>query len=411
MTAQRILLIVLDGIGDRPHPALGGATPLSAARTPVLDRMAGEGATGIMDTIAPGIRPGSDTSHLALLGYPPREYYTGRGPLEAEGSGIRMRPGMIGFRANYATLGADGLIADRRAGRIHGTGPLSKAIEEGVDLSPFGVSFRFVSGAGHRAALALEGAGLGDGVGSNDPKHEGVPPAPFEPTTDRPEDAKTAMVLNEFVRQARPILYDHPLNRERLSQGLPPANEVLLRGAGRMGHFEPFGERYGLSGAVIAAATLITGIGKVVGLETIPVEGATGSVDTNLDGKVRATVEALATHGFVLLNIKGADESGHDGKAEQKRDFLERIDRALAPFLDLPETVIAICGDHSTPCTVKDHSADPVPVLIRGEGVRPDRVVQYDEFRCAEGGLHRIQGCDLLPILLDLIGKAHKYGA
>ncbi len=134
MTAQRILLIVLDGIGDRPHPALGGATPLSAARTPVLDRMAREGVTGIMDTIAPGIRPGSDTSHLALLGYPPEDCYTGRGPLEAEGSGIRMRPGMIGFRANYATLDPDGLVADRRAGRIHGTEPLSKAIEEGVDL-------------------------------------------------------------------------------------------------------------------------------------------------------------------------------------------------------------------------------------------------------------------------------------
>ena len=411
MTARKILLIVLDGIGDRPHPALGGATPLSAARTPVLDRMAREGVTGIMDTIAPGIRPGSDTSHLALLGYPPEDCYTGRGPLEAEGSGIRMRPGMIGFRANYATLDPNGLVADRRAGRIHGTEPLSKAIEEGVDLLSFGVSFRFVSGAGHRAALALEGSGLGDGVGSNDPKHEGVAPTRFEPTTVRPEDAKTAAVLNEFVRQARPILFDHPLNRERLAQGLPPANEVLLRGAGRMGHFEPFGERYGLAGAVVAAATLITGIGKVVGLETIPVEGATGSVDTNLEGKVRAVVDALESHGFVLLNIKGADEAGHDGKVEQKRDFIERIDGSLAPFLDLPETVIAVCGDHSTPCSVKDHSADPVPVLIHGEGVRPDRVDRYDEFRCAEGGLHRIRGRDLFPSLLDLIGKADKYGA
>ncbi len=178
-----------------------------------------------------------------------------------------------------------------------------------------------------------------------------------------------------------------------------------------MGHFEPFGERYGIAGAVVAAATLITGIGKVVGLETIHVEGATGSVDTNLEGKVRAVVDALETHGFVLLNIKGADESGHDGKAEQKRDFIERIDGALAPFLDLPGTVIAVCGDHSTPCTVMDHSADPVPVLIRGEGVRPDRVERYDEFRCAEGGLHRIRGRDLFPSLLDLIGKADKYGA
>lgn len=411
MTASRIVLIVLDGIGDRPHPALHGATPLSAARTPVLDRLAREGITGIMDTIAPGIRPGSDTSHLALLGYPPRECYTGRGPLEAEGSGIRMRPGMVGFRANYATLDSEGRVTDRRAGRIHGTEPLSKAIEEGVDLSSFGVRFRFVSGAGHRAALALEGEGLGDGVGSNDPKKEGVPPHSFVPTSDLPADAKTAAVLNEFVRQARPILFDHPLNRERLARGLLPANEVLLRGAGRMGHFQPFSERYGMNGAVVSAATLITGIGRVVGLGTIPVEGATGSIDSNIENKVEAVVRALETHSFVLLNIKGADESGHDGKAEQKRDFIARVDGALAPLLDLPETVIAVLGDHSTPCTVRDHSADPVPVLIRGEGVRPDRVERYDEFACAEGGLSRIRGCDLFPILLDLVDKAHKYGA
>jgi 2,3-bisphosphoglycerate-independent phosphoglycerate mutase len=411
MTARKILLVVLDGIGDRPDPALGGATPLSAARTPVLDRLAREGATGIMDTIAPGIRPGSDTSHLALLGYPPEDCYTGRGPLEAEGTGIRMRPGMIGFRANYATLDPGGIVTDRRAGRIHGTEPLSAAIEEGVDLSSFGVSFRFVSGAGHRAALALEGEGLGDGVGSNDPKHEGVPPTQFEPTSLSPGDAMTAAVLNEFVRQARPILFDHPLNRERLAAGLPPANEVLLRGAGRMGQFQPFAERHGITGAVIAAATLITGIGTVVGLERVGVEGATGSVDTNLEGKVRAVLEALGTHDFVLLNIKGADEAGHDGKAVEKRNFIQEIDASLAPFLDLGDTVIAVCGDHSTPCTVKDHSADPVPIMIRGEGVRPDRVERYDEFACAEGGLHRIRGRDLLPSLLDLIGKAHKYGA
>jgi 2,3-bisphosphoglycerate-independent phosphoglycerate mutase len=411
MTARRILMIVLDGIGDRPNPALGGATPLSAARTPVLDQLAREGATGIMDTIAPGIRPGSDTSHLALLGYPPRECYTGRGPLEAEGSGIHMRPGMIGFRANYATLDETGQVIDRRAGRIHGTEPLSRAIVEGVDLSEYGVSFQFVSGAGHRAALAIEGDGLGDGVGSNDPKKEGVPPLRFEPTSALPEDGKTAAVLNEFVRQARPILFDHPLNRERLAKGLLPANEVLLRGAGRMGRFQPFVERYGISGAVISAATLITGIGLVVGLESIPVEGATGSVDSNLDNKVRAVRDAFGSHDFVLLNIKGADESGHDGKAEQKRDFIETIDRALAPFLDLPDCVIAVLGDHSTPCTVKDHSADPVPLLVRGEGVRPDRIGSFDEFGCAEGGLGRLRGRDILPILLDLIDKAHKYGA
>ncbi|MDD1718315.1 MAG: phosphoglycerate mutase, partial [Methanoregulaceae archaeon] len=169
MTAGRILLIIFDGVSDRPCPDLGGRTPLQAAHTPVLDRISQEGCCGIMDTIAPGIRPGSDTAHLSLLGYPPGQYYTGRGPLEAEGSGIRMEPGMIGFRCNYATVDPEGNVIDRRAGRIHETRSLSKSIRDRVDLSSFGVELFFSSGAGHRAALALRGEGLGDGVSSNDP--------------------------------------------------------------------------------------------------------------------------------------------------------------------------------------------------------------------------------------------------
>ena len=135
MTAHKVVLLVLDGVSDRPCPDLGGKTPLQTAKTPFLDQVAKEGITGIMDTIAPGVRPGSDTAHLALLGYPPEEYYTGRGPLEAEGTGIHMEPGMIGFRCNYATLDSQGLVADRRAGRIHDTEDLSAAIQSGVDLS------------------------------------------------------------------------------------------------------------------------------------------------------------------------------------------------------------------------------------------------------------------------------------
>ncbi len=411
MTAQKILLLVLDGISDRPCTSLGGLTPLQAADTPNLDRFAAEGITGIMDTIAPGIRPGSDTAHLSLLGYPPERYYTGRGPLEAEGSGIHMEPGMIGFRCNFATVNGNGLITDRRAGRIHDTGELSAAIRDGVDLSAYEVGFRFESGAGHRAALAFVGDLLGDRVTSNDPKKEGAEPLSIRPIGDAPADEKTAAVCNEFIRQSREILFDHPLNIERLEQGLPPANLLLIRGAGRMGHFEPFEERYGLSGSVISAATLISGIGMVVGLEHIPVPGATGSVDSDLDAKVAATLRELEQKDFALLNIKGADEAGHDGKPEQKRDFIEVIDAALAPFGALEGCLLVICGDHSTPCSVKDHSADPVPLVIRGDGVRTDRIQRFDEISCAEGGINRIRGLDLMPIALDLINKAHKYGA
>ncbi|ACL17920.1 2,3-bisphosphoglycerate-independent phosphoglycerate mutase [Methanosphaerula palustris] len=410
MTAHKIVMLVLDGIGDRPCGELAGMTPLQAAKTPILDQLAAEGITGIMDTIGPGIRPGSDTSHLSLLGYPPESYYTGRGPLEAEGCGIHMEHGMIGFRANFATQNDHGLVTDRRAGRIHDTRLLSAAITDQVDLSAFGVTFSFASGAGHRAALALSGEGLGAGVTSNDPKEDGVAPHQVMPVSANPEDQKTAAVCNEFIRQSTAILADHPMNRARVLNGESPASVVLIRGAGEMGGFEPFQQRYDLSGAVIAAATLVTGIGKAVGLEYIPVEGVTGSTTTNLTGKVQTLMATLDTHDFVLLNIKGADEAGHDGHAIEKRDFIERIDAALALLLERNDCIIAVMGDHSTPCPIKEHSADPVPVLIRGDGVRVDLVQAYDEIACAAGGLNRIRGADILWILLDLIDKTHKYG-
>jgi 2,3-bisphosphoglycerate-independent phosphoglycerate mutase len=364
-----------------------------------------------MDPIGPGIRPGSDTSHLSLLGYPPEKYYTGRGPLEAEGTGITMAPGMIGFRCNYATVDESGRVVDRRAGRIHRTDALSRAVEDTVDLSTLGIEFILRSGVGHRAALAFSGEGLGPHVTSNDPKKEGMHPPSFAPLCDSAADRKTADALNEFIRQAVPVLSRHPLNKERKEKGLPMANTILIRGAGLMGTFETFRERYGLSGSVISAATLITGIGKAVGLRYIPVEGATGSSDTNLTGKVRAALDELTDQDFVLLNIKGADEAGHDGLETEKKVFIEKVDAALDPLLHERDCLIVICADHSTPCSIRDHSADPVPLVMRGEGVRPDAVTRFDEIACAEGGLNRISGGALMPIICDLINRTKKYGA
>jgi len=411
MTAKKILFIVLDGISDRPCPELGGLTPLSAAKKPVLDRLAHEGICGIMDTIAAGVRPGSDTAHLALLGYDPYKYYTGRGPLECEGTGIHMEPGMIGFRCNYATVSKDGIITDRRAGRIHDTTDLSRAIQDGVDLSKYGVEFVFRSGAGHRASLALKGKGIGHCVSSNDPKKDGVAPLTVQPVKQTAEDVKTAGICNEFVRQSGRILFDHAINQKRVSGGLNPANIVLMRGAGEMGHFEPFTNKFGITGSVISAASLVNGIGSAVGLSRVPVQGITGSQDSNIPNKITAAINELKTRDFVLVNIKGGDESGHDGLPVQKRDFITKTDRALAPLLNLNDCIIVICADHSTPCSIKDHSADPVPVLIHGKGVRVDDVERFDEYSCARGGLNRICGTSLLATALDLINKTHKFGA
>ncbi len=411
MTACKVLLLILDGVSDRPCDVLGGKTPLQAARTPVLDRIAREGICGIMDPIGPGIRPGSDTAHLSLLGYPPEQYYTGRGPLEALGTGIEMDPGMIGFRCNYATLDDKGRVIDRRAGRIHDTSELARSIREGVDLSGLGVTFDFRSGAGHRAALALRGENLGACVSSNDPKKDGYVPPAFRETRDSDLDRRTAAALNEFVRQANRILAHHPLNRERERAGLAAANTILIRGAGKMGTFPPFLKKYGLSGSVITAATLISGIGKAIGLEQVRVPGATGSTDTNLEGKVSATIRELETRDFVMLNIKGADEAGHDGHAEEKRDFIEKIDAALVPLLSLDSCLLVICADHSTPCSIRDHSADPVPLILHGSGVRIDGVNRFDELACPCGGMLRIRGADLMPVICDLIDRTSKYGA
>ncbi len=411
MTARKVLLLIIDGVSDRPCSELGRLTPLQAARTPILDRITAEGVSGIMDTIGPGIRPGSDTSHLSLLGYPPEQYYTGRGPLEAAGTGISMEPGMVGFRCNYATIDESGRVIDRRAGRIHHTSPLSEEVEGKVDLSSFGVEVLFRSGAGHRAALAFRGAGIGACVSSNDPKKEGIQPPAFLPLRDSAADRKTTEALNEFIRQSLPLLAKHPLNQDRRKRGLPLANMILVRGAGQMGTYEPFSERYGLSGSVISAATLITGIGKSLGLRYVPVEGATGSSDTNLEGKVKAALTELKEQDFVLLNIKGADEAGHDGHAIEKKKFIEHIDAALEPLLCTDECLIVICADHSTPCSIRDHSADPVPLVIWGDDVRTDAVMQFDEVACAQGGLNRITGHSLMPIICDLINRAKKYGA
>lgn len=405
MTASKILLLIIDGVGDRPCPSLGNKTPLQAAHLPNLDYLAATGICGIMDPVAPGIRAGSDTSHLSLLGYPPQTYYTGRGPLEAAGCGIAMEPGMIGFRANYATV-ENGLVSDRRAGRIEDTHEISRAVKEGVDLSKYGVTIEFEPGTGHRAALALKGKGLSAAVSTNDPKKTGAKPLTIVPTDSSAEAKHTAEVCNEFARQAAEILENHPVNAARKAAGKNPANCVLIRGAGEMGVYEPFEKKHELTGSVVAAAALIAGIGVSVGLERIPVLPT-----TPVEEQVSLVMKELDKKDFVLFNLKNADEYGHDGKAEEKTAFLEKIDAALKPFIDREDLLIAVCGDHSTPCTIKEHSADPVPLILHGDGVRTDRVMAYDEISCAAGAMCRITGGSLMAIMLDLVDKTHKYGA
>lgn len=406
-----VLLIVVDGLSDRP---VNGKTPLSVARKPNLDRLAEIGINGIMDTIAPGIRPGSDTSHLALLGYNPYKYYSGRGPIEAAGVGIDVQPGDVAFRANFATVEGDGsvfdkTVVDRRAGRIEDTTELIKALRE-IELP---VELLIERGTGHRAAVVFRGEGLSDKVGDTDPKAVGKKVKRCVPLADDEKARRTAEIVNEFMQKAHEVLENHPLNRERAERGLLKANALLLRGAGEMPHIPSFEERTGLKLCVIAATALIKGVGKIVGADVITPEGATGNKNTNLEAKVRAAMNALENYDVILLHIKATDELGHDGDFEGKKAFIEKLDESIAPLLELnfSENCLILTADHSTPVRVRDHTADPVPVVVVHEDVRRDEVRTFSEFEAYKGGLCRIRGMDLLNIALDLLNLAKKFGA
>ena len=409
---KKVLMIVIDGGADR---SINGKTPFSVADKPNLDEIARRGINGIMDTIAPGIRPGSDTAHLALLGYNPFEYYTGRGPIEAAGAGIDVKPGDVAFRVNFGTVEGEGsifdkVVVDRRAGRVSDTEELVKAINEGVKLD---VDFVLAKGSGHRAALVLRGEGLSDRISDTDPKKMGKKVKRCVPLDESEAAKRTAEIVNDFMEQAHRILEAHPFNKERAEQGLLKANALLLRGAGKVPHVPKFQERYGMSLAVVAGTTLIKGIGKFLGGDVIDVEGASGAADTDMDAKVDAALKALKTHDFVLLHFKAADELGHDGNFEGKKEFIERLDASLRPILslDFSEICMVVLSDHSTPVNVREHTADPVPVTIVFDGVRVDEVTSFSEFQAYKGGLCRIRGVDIVNIVLDLIDHTSKFGA
>jgi 2,3-bisphosphoglycerate-independent phosphoglycerate mutase len=426
---MKVLLIICDGMADRPIPELANKTPLEIAKTTNMDWLAKHGVCGIMDPIAPGIPPGSDTAHLALLGYDPFEVYSGRGPFEAAGAGIELQAGDVAFRANFATIDDSGVVTDRRAGRIHETEALSEALQK---IKIKGAMFIFKKTVGHRAALVLRGDGLSHEVCDSDPHRVGVKPLKIAPLLQAPVPVfpayplitggvrkyiirrrradKTSKWLNEFSKRAHEVLKGHPLNLEREKQGLPPANYILIRGGGVVPNLAPLHERLNLDGVCVAVAALVKGVCRLAGMTVLDVPGATGSADTDLDAEVKTALKALEDHEFVLLHLKGFDEAGHDGNFRAKIDLIERTDAILGQFIDSVD-LIAIAPDHTTPVSVGDHTGDPVPILISGEGVRADDVQEFGERAVTKGGLGRIRGKDLLPILANLMGKLPKFGA
>lgn len=411
---MKAVLVLGDGMADRPVKELGGLTPLQAAKTPSMDKIAKLGVCGLMDPISPGIPPGSDTAHLAIFGYDPFKVYEGRGVFEALGIGLNVKKGDLCFRSNFATVDEHMVVLDRRAGRIEeGEEELAKALD-GIELESFPeIEVIFKHSTEHRGSLILRGPDLSRMVSGSDPEMENVAVQKFIPLERSREANRTARILSTLTEEFHKILESHPLNVKRRARGLLPANIVLLRGASVLPRLEPITERYKIKALCVAAGALYRGVCKAVGMDLIDVPGATGTVETDVIAKAKAAVEGLLKYDFIFVHVKGTDNASHDGNIKQKIRMIERIDALLEHILkntDENELIIAVTADHTTSVTLGYHTGDPVPLAIMGPGVRADSVQRYSEIDCAVGGLGRIRGLDLTPILMNYIGRVKKYG-
>ena len=408
---MKTLFFIADGMSDLPCKELNGHTPLEAAKTPNMDLIAKKGISGIMDVINPGIVPGSDVAHLALFGLNPYEYYTGRGPFEAAGLDIKVNPGDIAARVNFATRDAEGIVIDRRAGRIiEGTSELADLLD-GLEID--GVKILFKAGTEHRAALVLRGIGLSDRVQSNDPKKEGKPFYEVKALEDTDAAVKTANIIKKLIEIAEDKFLTADVNKRRASANQLLANTLLIRGFGQAPHIPSFYQRTNLKSVCVAGGGLYKGVARLLGMDVIDVPGATGGVTSDLEMKVKHAIEALDNYDFVFLHIKGTDNYGHDGNVPGKKEFIEKIDKAIEPLVKVCERgdLVVMLSDHSTPCIIKDHTADPVPVVIAGGNVRIDDVTSYGERVCAKGGNLRFNGIHLLSIIISAMGLGKKFGA
>ncbi len=387
-TDTRILLAVIDGIGDVSSAELGGRTPLEAAETPELDRLVPESALGMHIPVSHGITPGSGPAHLALFGYDPVAFEVGRGVLAALGMEFNLEFGDLAVRINFCTVDDNGLITDRRAGRISTdkctelVGLLSNIEIDDVEIFVFPVKQ-------HRACVVFRGEGLDDNIVDTDPGLTGEKPLSVTGS------GKSARVVRDFIRDAGRILQDRH-----------PANFILLRGFSLYEEFPSMRERFRLTPAVAALYPMYKGVARFVGMDVFRCE------PEDLDGQARAVEKALESgNDFIFLHHKPADSAGEDGNIPAKIKAIEEFDRHFPSFLELGFDVICVTGDHSTPCSMRLHSWHPVPVLINGGPQRVGYNLEFSEREAHSGTLGSFRAMELMPLLLASAGKLAKFGA
>jgi len=361
---MKYVVLLGDGMADYPTSMLGGKTPLQCAFTPFLDQIAAEGTLGLVDTIPAGFTPGSDVANLSVLGYDPAQTYTGRGPLEAASMGIVLGPNDIAYRCNLVTIGQkdtpEAFMEDFTAGHI--------STKEARDIILFinkqigSSQFQFFPGVGYRHLFVWRYA---DSSPATTPPHDitGKAIAPYLPHGECAEE------LNSIIQKAGEILRSHPINIQRQNIGKKQANSIWLWGQGKKPQVVPLAQKYYLKGGMISAVDLLNGIGIIAGLKVISVEGVTGYIDTNYEGKARAALDALRFMDFIFVHLEAPDEMGHEGNAAGKIQAIELFDeKIVGPILNnlgsFGDYRIMVLSDHPTPLDLKTHVADPSPFAV-----------------------------------------------
>ncbi|MCY3692078.1 MAG: 2,3-bisphosphoglycerate-independent phosphoglycerate mutase [Chloroflexota bacterium] len=387
-TPSKIVMLVADGLGGLPHPDTR-KSELETAHIPNLDALAQRSACGLTTPVAVGIAPGSGPGHLALFGYNPLKYIIGRGALEALGVGVELLPGDVAARGNFCTVDDDGMLTDRRAGRIATSlsAPLCERLDRieipGVQVDVFPVQdYRFV--------LRLRGEGLSEQVEETDPQREGMTPRPANAIV--PEAERTADIVQQFVSEAGRILCENQ-----------PANMVLLRGWAQLPNLPDFGDVYHLNPAAIAAYPMYRGLASVASMKIIPTGMTFGD-------EVETLHANWEDHDFFFLHYKPADAAGEDGDFDAKVKCLEELDVHLPKILELEPDVLMVAGDHATPAIMASHSWHPVPFMLHSKLTLGEGVDGFNERACAQGSIGRIPAETIMLLALSHSGKLAKFG-
>ncbi len=402
---MKYVIVIEDGASDYPIEEIDGKTPLKVADKPVLDRIAKEGRTGLIQNVPETLPPGSDVANMSIFGYDPLEYYTGRGPLEAASMGVETKEGDVIFRCNTITE-KDGLMASSNAGHI--TSPEAAELMEYLneyfnDKYP-DFKGKFYPGVSYRHLFVYNDKENAEKLA----KLAMVPPHDFvgEEIADKIEFDSFADEIKAIMIESKEALANHPVNQKRIEEGKEPSNMVWFWGQGTMPAMPSMKDTYGLKGAVITGVDLIKGLGVCTGCTNLDVPGATAFFDTDYKAKGEYAVNALEDNDIVIVHIEAPDEAGHAKNLKEKVRGIENIDKhILAPLMEaLPkygDFKIAVLPDHPTPIDVGTHTRDMVPIAIYSTKDEADDVLVYDEDSVKDGALGKLTGCNLLKLLLE----------